>query len=327
MANIGGFTFCCGDFGPAMEAKGTVTNEILEMIDDDPRVCYVVSDGTARGGRTQTKALSCPDRIIDVGIQEMNMVTVAAGLAHRGYIPFVQTFGPFLCVRALDQIHNDVAYNDYPVRLIGTHAGISSGYGPTHNTIIEFGVMNALPNMTMVAPCDAEQCKKVLRASLDYAGPMYIRIPRGEEPLVYEQGYDYHFEIGKANVIKEGKDLNIIATGMGVYGAVKAARSLEEQGYDVGVIDMHTIKPIDKDAIISAAKASGNLITVEDHNILGGLGSIVADVLMEAGVYASLRKIGVPDTFVEFGYPEELYPYYKMDAAGIEEVALEQLKK
>ena len=121
--------------------------------------------------------------------------------------------------------------------------------------------------------------------------------------------------------------MNIIATGMGVYGAVKAARSLEEQGYDVGVIDMHTIKPIDKDAIISAAKASGNLITVEDHNILGGLGSIVADVLMEAGVYASLRKIGVPDTFVEFGYPEELYPYYKMDATGIEEVALEQLKK
>lgn len=312
--------------GPTMEAKGTVTNEILEMIDDDPRVCYINADGTGNGGRVQQKQMQYPDRILDVGIQEMNMVTIAAGLAKQGFLPYVQTFGPFLCVRALDQIHNDVAYNDYPVRLIGTHAGLSSGYGPTHNTIIEFGVMNSLPNMTMIAPCDAEQCKKVLRKSLDYPKPIYIRIPRGEEPLVYNKDYDYDFEIGKANIIQEGTDLNIIATGMGVYGAVQAARKLEEEGLSVGVIDMHTIKPIDKDAIIRAAKKSGAIITVEDHNILGGLGSIVADVLMEAGVFARLKKIGVPDTFVEFGYPEELYPYYGMDAAGIAKTAREFLK-
>ena len=323
---MGGFNFCCGDMGPAMEAKGTVTNEILEMIDDDPRVCYINADGTGNGGRVQQKQLQFPNRILDVGIQEMNMVTIAAGLAKEGYMPYVQTFGPFLCVRALDQIHNDVAYNDYPVRLIGTHAGLSSGYGPTHNTIIEFGVMNALPNITMIAPCDAQQCKKVLRASLNYEKPIYIRIPRGEEPLVYQQDYDYHYQIGKANVIQEGTDLNIIGTGMGVHSAVQAARKLEEQGYSVGVIDMHTIKPIDKEAIIHAARMSGNLITVEDHNILGGLGSIVADVLMEAGVFARLKKIGVPDTFVEFGYPEELYPYYNMDGAGVAKVALETLK-
>lgn len=323
---MGGFTFCCGDMGPAMEAKGTVTNEILEMIDDDPRVCYINADGTGNGGRVQQKQLQYPDRILDVGIQEMNMVTMAAGLAKQGFLPYVQTFGPFLCVRALDQIHNDVAYNDYPVRLIGTHAGLSSGYGPTHNTIIEFGVMNSLPNMTMVAPCDAEQCKKVLRKSLNYPKPIYIRIPRGEEPLVYNQDYDYDFEIGKANVIQEGTDLNIIGTGMGVYGAVQAARQLEEEGFSVGVIDMHTIKPIDKGAVIHAAQKSGAIITVEDHNILGGLGSIVADVLMEAGVFARLKKIGIPDTFVEFGYPEELYPYYGMDGAGIAKTAREFLK-
>ena len=170
--------------GPVMEAKGTVTNEILEMIEDDPRVCYINADGTGRGGRVQQAQLRYPDRILDGGIQEMNMVTIAAGLAKEGFLPYVQTFGPFLCVRALDQIHNDVAYNDYPVRLIGTHAGLSSGYGPTHNTIIEFGVMNSLPNMTMVAPCDAEQCKKLLRKSLNYPKPIYIRIPRGEEPLL-----------------------------------------------------------------------------------------------------------------------------------------------
>ena len=312
--------------GPAMEAKGTVTNEILEMIDDDSRVCYINADGTGNGGRVQQKQLQYPDRILDVGIQEMNMVTMAAGLAKQGFLPYVQTFGPFLCVRALDQIHNDVAYNDYPVRLIGTHAGLSSGYGPTHNTIIEFGVMNSLPNMTMIAPCDAEQCKKVLRKSLNYPKPIYIRIPRGEEPLVYNQDYDYDFEIGKANVIQEGTDLNIIGTGMGVYGAVQAARQLEEEGFSVGVIDMHPIKPIDKDAVIHVAKKSGAIITVEDHNILGGLGSIVADVLMEAGVFARLKKIGIPDTFVEFGYPEELYPYYGMDGAGIAKTAREFLK-
>ncbi|MBR4410096.1 MAG: hypothetical protein IKT31_02150, partial [Firmicutes bacterium] len=316
----------CGDFVNMMDAKGTVTAEILEMIEDDPRVCYINSDSTV--GRVAEAMKKYPDRVLDTGIQEMNMVTVAAGLAKEGFIPFVQTFGPFLCVRALDQIHNDVCYNDFPVRLIGTHAGLSSGYGPTHNTIIEFGIMNALPNMTMVAPCDANQAKKLLRASLDYPGPIYIRIPRGEEPAVYAEDYDYKYEIGKAIVLSEGKDLTIIATGMGVANAVQAARQLqEEHGLDIGVIDMHTIKPIDKEAIIKAAQQTGTIVTVEDHNILGGLGSIVADVLMEAGVPARLKKIGVPDTFVEYGYPEQLYPHYGMDAAGIAKTCLEFLGK
>ena len=321
---MAGFTFCCGDFVSAMDAKGTVTAEILEMIEEDPRVCYINSDSTV--GRVAEAMKKYPDRVLDTGIQEMNMVTIAAGLAKEGYIPFVQTFGPFLCVRALDQIHNDVAYNDFPVRLIGTHAGLSSGYGPTHNTIVEFAIMGALPNMTMVAPCDANQAKKLLRKSLDYKGPIYIRIPRGEEPAVYAEDYDYDYEIGKAIVINEGKDLTLIATGMAVYNCVQAARELEKQGYDIGVIDMHTIKPIDKEAIVAAAKRTGKIITVEDHNIVGGLGSRVADVLLEEGVCAKLKKVGIPDTFAEIGYPEELYPYYKLDVNGIVETVLEFLK-
>ena len=321
---MAGFTFCCGDFVSAMDAKGTVTAEILEMIEEDPRVCYINSDSTV--GRVAEAMKKYPDRVLDTGIQEMNMVTIAAGLAKEGYIPFVQTFGPFLCVRALDQIHNDVAYNDFPVRLIGTHAGLSSGYGPTHNTIVEFAIMGALPNMTMVAPCDANQAKKLLRKSLDYKGPIYIRIPRGEEPAVYAEDYDYDYEIGKAIVINEGKDLTLIATGMAVYNCVQAARELEKQGYDIGVIDMHTIKPIDKEAIVAAAKRTGKIITVEDHNIVGGLGSRVADVLLEEGVCAKFKKVGIPDTFAEIGYPEELYPYYKLDVNGIVETVLEFLK-
>ena len=321
---MAGFTFCCGDFVSAMDAKGTVTAEILEMIEEDPRVCYINSDSTV--GRVAEAMKKYPDRVLDTGIQEMNMVTIAAGLAKEGYIPFVQTFGPFLCVRALDQIHNDVAYNDFPVRLIGTHAGLSSGYGPTHNTIVEFAIMGALPNMTMVAPCDANQAKKLLRKSLDYKGPIYIRIPRGEEPAVYAEDYDYDYEIGKAIVINEGKDLTLIATGMAVYNCVQAARELEKQGYDIGVIDMHTIKPIDKEAIVAAAKRTGKIITVEDHNIVGGLGSRVADVLLEEGVCAKLKKVGIPDTFAEIGYPEELYPYYGLDVDGIVKTAKEFLK-
>lgn len=323
---MAGFTFCCGDMAPMMDAKGTVTREILDMIAEDPRVCYINADGTGKGNRTAAAMEKYPDRVLDVGIQEMNMVTVAAGLAKKGYIPFAQTFGPFLCVRALDQIHNDLAYNDFPVRLIGTHAGISSGYGPTHNTIVEFGIMNSIPNMTVVAPCDSNQCKKLLRKSLDYPGPIYIRIPRGEEPSVYEDGYEYEYEIGKAIQLKKGKDLTIIATGMGVYNSVQAARQLEEEGFDVGVIDMHTIKPIDKDTIIRVAKETGAILTVEDHNVQGGMGSIVADVLMQAGVSVKFHKIGIPDCFVEYGYPEELYPYYGMDTAGIAKTAKEFIK-
>ena len=173
--------------------------------------------------------------------------------------------------------------------------------------------------------CRAVQ--KVLRKTLDYPHPVYIRIPRGEEPLVYTQDFDYDYEIGKAIVIQEGTDLNIIAAGMGVYSAVQAPAVLKKKGYSVGVIDMHTIKPIDKEAVIRAAKSQRRHYYRRGSNILGGLGSIVADVLMEAGVFARLKKIGIPDTFAEIGYPEELYPYYGMDGDGVTKTALEFLEK
>lgn len=312
---MGGFTFNITDIAAMMNAKDLVTKKMVQLVKENPKVCYINSDGTGKSGPLREMYDQYPNRVLDVGIAEMNLVTVAAGLAKKGYIPFGQTFGPFLCVRALDQIHNDLAYNDLPVRLIGTHGGLSSGYGPTHNTIVEFGVMNAIPNMTMIAPSDAAQCVKMLEASLTWPGPIYIRIPRGEEPAVYNADYDY--AIGKAIEVREGSDVTIIATGTGVYNSLRAALTLQDEGLSVGVIDMHTIKPIDKDAIVRAAKKTGTLVTVEDHNILGGLGSIVADVLMEAGVPARLKKIGIPDEFISFGYPEEIYPHYGFDGTGI----------
>src|SRR5699024_1444738 len=146
----------------------------------------------------------------------------------------------------------DIAYNNLPVRLIGTHGGTSSGYGPTHNTILEYGVMNALPNMTMIAPADGQSCIKVIEASIDYEGPIYIRIPRGEEPVIYDENMTY--EIGKSIQVKAGSDFTIIATGSSVYNSLQAAAKFAEEGIDVRVIDMHTVKPIDKEAIIKAAK-------------------------------------------------------------------------
>lgn len=307
------FTFNCSSM--VMDAKGTITGTILDMVESDPKICYINGDGTGSGNRIRAAYDKYPDRVLDAGIAEMNMVSMAAGLALRGYMPYAQTFGPFLCVRSLDQVHNDLAYNDLPVRLIGTHGGITSGYGPTHNTIVEFGIMNAIPNMTMIAPCDANQCVKMLEASLAWPGPIYIRIPRGEEALVYTENYTY--SIGKSIPVKDGGDLTIIATGSGVYNALQAAQELEKEGIHAGVIDMHTVKPIDTEAIICAAEKTGTIITVEDHNVLGGMGSIVADVLMQAGVSARFKKIGIPDEFVDFGYPEELYPYYGFDGKGI----------
>lgn len=322
---MGGFTFNISDMAATMNAKDIITKKIIELVKTNPKVCYINSDGTGHSGPLRELYEEYPDRVLDVGIAEMNLVTVAAGLAAKGYIPFGQTFGPFLCVRALDQIHNDLAYNDLPVRLIGTHGGLSSGYGPTHNTIIEFAVMNSIPNMTMIAPCDGNECIKMLEASITYPGPIYIRIPRGEEPAVYPDT-NFEYEIGKAITLKEGKDATIIATGSEVHFSIEAARLLEAEGLDVGVIDMHTIKPIDKEAIIRAAKTTGTIITAEDHNTLGGLGSIVADVLMEAGVPARLKKIAIPDEFVCFGYPEELYPHYGFDGKGIAKTVREFCK-
>lgn len=322
---MAGFLFCTGDMGDMMNAKGTVTREILDMCDENPKIAYINADGTGKGNALADYSEKYPHRVFDVGIQEMNMITAAAGMAKMGYIPFVQTFGPFLLFHAYDQVHNDICYNDFPVKLIGTHAGTSSGLGPTHNDIIDFAICRALPNMTVMAPCDASALVKATRASAEYPGPVYIRVPRGEEPAVYPKDFAYDFVIGKSIEIKAGTDITIIATGSLVYHAVKAAEELEKKGIDAGVIDMHTIKPIDKEAIAKAAK-TGKIITAEDHNTIGGLGSTVADTLIELGTPCALKKIGIPDRFIPFGYPEEIYARLGMDSNGIAAAAEEMCK-
>ena len=314
---MAGFTFNTEDMVKLESARDLVPKYLLELMETDDRIIMLDVDATAEGSPRKEGAKKWPDRVIDVGIAEQNLVGIAAGYALAGKMPFANAFGPFLSLRAVDQIHADVAYNDVPVRLIATHGGTTSGGGPTHYAIADFAIMNAIPNMTVVAPADAAQAVKLIKASLDYPGPIFMRVARGAEPAVYPEGEDYEYVIGKSIRVREGNDLTIIGTGVGVWLGLQASLALEKEGIGVRVIDMHTIKPMDRDAVVEAAVETGAILTVEDHNTLGGLGTLVAATIAEAGVSARIKKLGVPDEFAVLGYPETIYPHYGYDAAGV----------
>jgi len=259
-----------------------------------------------------------PDRFFNVGIAEQNMLGIAAGLAKAGLIPFASTMAVFACLRAGEQLRTDIAYQNLPVKIIATHAGISFGHaGTTHHCTEDFAILRAVPNMTVICPADGIETSKAVQACVDTPGPVYIRIGRGFEPPCYEND-DYTYEIGKAITMREGTDLTIICCGIAVLQAVNAARTLaENDGLSVRVINMHTIKPIDKEAILKAVSETRRILTVEEHNVLGGLGDAVASVIAESGMGCVFRKHGLQDTFAAIGYAEDLYAHYGLDANGI----------
>lgn len=261
-----------------------------------------------------------PERFTQFGISEQNMVSAAAGMATTGVMPYVATFASFLALLCCEQIRMDVAYGAQPVRLIGHHAGISLGfYGTSHHATEDIAIMRSIADLTVVSPADGAQFAAALRASVRYAQPIYFRISRGHDPVVYAR--DAPFEFGKAVVHEIGDDLTIIATGMPVHPALAAMRELQAKGHSVGLIDMHTIKPLDREAIMAAARKSRVILTVEEHNILGGLGGAVAEVLAEEGGGARLARHGIKDEYSLIGPPTHLYRHYKLDGAGIEDVA------
>lgn len=311
------FNFNTDDAVRMMNARDLVPKKIMEILERDERVAYINSDAMSEGSNARAASERHPDRVTDVGIAEMNLVGVAAGMALAGKIPFANAFGPFLSLRAVDQIHTDVAYQNLPVRLIGTHGGTTSGGGPTHYTICDFAIMNSIPNMTVVAPADAAQSVMMIEASIDYPGPIFMRIARGEEPQVYPDGVDYEFEFGKSITVRPGTDATVIGAGVGVWIGLQASLHLEKEGISVRVIDMHTIKPLDRAAVVAAATETGHIVTVEDHNIEGGLGTLVSAAVAEAGVAAKIKKLGVPDEFAILGYPEQIYPEYGYDVTGV----------
>lgn len=265
-----------------------------------------------------------PDRFLQFGISEQNMVSAAAGLATTGVVPYVATFASFLALLCCEQIRMDVAYCNLPVRLIGHHTGISLGfYGTSHHATEDIAIMRALANMIVVSPADGAALKALIKESGTRPEPMYFRISRGHDPVVYKDASA--LRIGKAVMGPLGRDANIIACGMTVHGAHEAARLLAEEGLSVGVIDMHTIKPLDRAAVLAASEAAPLILTVEEHNILGGLGGAVAEVLSETPQSARLVRHGIDDTYSLIAPPTHLYKHYRLDGPGIRDRLLEAL--
>ncbi len=267
-----------------------------------------------------------PKRFIQIGIAEQNMAGVAAGVAACGKTAVMSSFSAFSPGRNWDQIRVSICYSDTDVKICSTHAGLTVGPdGATHQALEDVAMLRALPNMTIVVPCDAEQARRATKAVIGVRGPTYMRFSR-EKAAVFTTDKT-PFEIGKANVYREGKDVAIIACGFEVYESLKAAESLSKEGIDCTVIDCHTIKPIDQNTIVESARKTRLIVTVEEHQINGGLGSAVAEVLSENNTGARLVRHGIMDTFCESGDAKDLLKKYKLDATGIAEVVREAVKK
>jgi len=272
--------------------------DALVQIGEDPRVVVLDAD-LSHSNKTDIFKKKYPKRFFDVGIAESNMVGVAAGLSLTGLIPFIHTFSVFAVGRVYDQIRISVCYQKANVKIVGTSAGLSDAHdGATHQSVDDVTLARVLPNMTVIAPCDGIEVRKAVRAIYDHFGPVYLRINRMPVPFVWESMENCQFKIGKANCLKEGSDVTIIASGSTVHLAVKAANQTSKIGMKAEVLDMHTIKPIDEDAILKAAKKTGALVTVEEHSVIGALGGAVAEVLGEK-YPAPLERIGIKDMFGE----------------------------
>ena len=257
-----------------------------------------------------------PERHIDCGIAEANMIGIAAGLASTGKVPFCSSFAMFAAGRTFEQIRNSVGYPHLNVKIGATHAGISVGEdGATHQCNEDIALMRTIPGMTIINPSDDIEAKAAVKAAYEMEGPVYLRFGRLAVPVINDRD-DYKFEIGKGVVLKEGTDLTLIATGLEVAESLAAAEKLEAEGISVEVINMHTIKPLDVDLVVRSAAKTGKVVTVEEHSIIGGLGSAVAEVLAEKQP-AKLLRIGVEDRFGESGPALKLLEKYELDAAGI----------
>ena len=308
-----------------MEEKMIATREsfgnaINELKDEN---IVVLDADLSSATKTDLFQKENPDKFIEVGISEADMIGTAAGLATCGKIPFASTFAVFATGRVYDQIRSSIAYPKLNVKICGTHAGITVGEdGATHQMLEDINLMRGLPNMVVVSPSDDVETKALVKEIAKYQGPVYLRLARMETPVIYAN--DVKFEIGKAIQLGEGIDATVFATGVAVAEALKAQEELLKEGVDIRVVDVHTIKPIDKEMIVKCAKQTSILLSVEDHNVIGGLGSAVADVLAEE-YPKKLIKLGVNDCFGKSGKAMDLMKYFKIDSKSIEETIKEKL--
>ncbi|MBO4339326.1 MAG: transketolase family protein [Clostridia bacterium] len=290
---------------------------LADIVVNDPKVVAVTPD-LAKSTKLGDVVKVCPERVINVGIAEQDMFGVGAGLARAGMIPFMSGFSAFTSMRACDQLHTDICYQNVNAKIIATHSGTSFGQaGSTHHAIVDLAITRAMPNLTVIVPADGIETAHAVRAAYENYGPYYIRINRGFDRVLYGSE-DYGFEVGKAVEIHEGTDITVIACGSCVFQALQAANFLENSdGLKVRVLNMHTIKPIDKDAILKAVMDTRRIITVEDHSVIGGLGSAVAEVMAQAGKGCAFRMLGHQDKFAPIGLHEDIMSEVGIDANGI----------
>ena len=292
-------------------------NALAELGAQNPNVVVLDAD-LAGATKTAVFKKAFPERHIDCGIAEGNMMGVAAGLATCGKVVFASSFAMFAAGRAFEQVRNSIGYPHLNVKIGATHAGISVGEdGATHQCNEDIAIMRTIPGMTIICPADDVEARAAVKAAAEYEGPVYLRFGRLAVPVINDEA-TYKFEIGKGITMKEGKDVTIIATGLEVSESLEAAKLLEADGISAEVIDIHTIKPIDRELVIASAKKTGKVVTVEEHSIIGGLGGAVAEVLAEEAPTKMLR-IGMMDQFGESGPAKALIEKYGLDAKSIYE--------
>jgi transketolase len=298
--------------------------QVLVEIGKEQKNIVVLNADLSQSTRTSLFAETFPERFFNAGIAEQNMMGVAAGLATTGFTPVVSTLAIFAAGRAYDQVRNTIVHSGLNVKIVATHSGITMGKdGSSHQSIEDIALMRVIPDMTVIVPADALETKKALPAAIEYKGPVYIRLGRPEIPVITDEKSP--FVIGKADILRKGNDLSIIACGIMVFQALKAADALVSQGLKARVINMHTIKPLDLEILFNAAKETGAILTAEDHSIIGGLGSAVLEALACKEPRPPVYRIGIRDVFGESGEPDDLVKKYGLSWQDIVKAAKEVL--
>ncbi|KLU67030.1 1-deoxy-D-xylulose-5-phosphate synthase [Desulfosporosinus acididurans] len=297
---------------------------LLILGKENPNVVVLDAD-LSKSTKTAEFGKNYPERFFNMGIAEGNLLGTAAGLAAAGKIPFASSFAIFATGRAFEQIRNSIAYPKLNVKIAATHAGISVGEdGGSHQAIEDVAIMRALPNMVVLVPADGEETRQMVLAAAEHQGPVYIRMGRLEVPVLFDE--DYHFEIGKAKVLKEGTDVAIMANGLMVAVALEAAELLAGEGISVSVVNVSSVKPLDEETILRVAKETRAVVTAEEHNIIGGLGSAIAEVLGEK-LPTPMVRVGLKDTFGESGRPYELLEKFGLGKEDLVKAVREALAK
>ena len=297
---------------------------LLELGRENDKVIVLDAD-VSHSTKTIKFKEKFPDRFFNIGVAEANMMNIAAGLATCGFIPFVSTFSFLACLRAGEQIRTSIAYPELNVKIAAGFAGLSDSYdGTTHQSVCDIAIARSIPNLTVIVVADAQETKIAVPAIAQYKGPVFFRLSRAEVPVIFDK--DHQFEIGKANILREGSDVTLIATGVMVVRVLEAADKLENEGVSAGVLEIHTIKPLDERIVLQAAEKTKAIVTAEEHSILGGLGSAVAELLVKH-YPVPLEMVGILDVFAESGGYEELLDKYGMGVTDIVKAAKAVLER